>query len=407
MKPERELGAAARPPAGGTRSGRAACAGAGSPPPPPVYAGVTGVMTHRSPLAFVSPPTRARNASSRRRRGTTRSTPTPARTSAATTSAAGRAVDVDDQAAVAVRRHRADAVEPVQHRAARRPRRTRRTGRSASRRRSRRPARTPRSRPCASPPRGCRSARPRPAGGWRPAPPARRWRSGCSTRRISAICGGSSPSVGSSSTSSSGRPSMACAMASRCFMPWLYVLDLAVDRVAEAGDLQRLVEAGRPPPAARWPASTARRFSRPDRCGRKPGPSTSAPSRDSTGAPGTSRWPKTSISPRGRPGQPHQHPQRGGLAGAVRAEQADHLSALDGEVDRGHGDEPVGVLLAQPAHDERGVGVLGDHRRGRCGGAGGGATSDDRRRARARSRPSSAGQHVPPDHRRGWRSARR
>src|SRR5262249_17745304 len=45
--------------------------------------------THRCALAFVSPPTRVRNASSRRRRGTTRSTPTPARHSAAPTSVRG------------------------------------------------------------------------------------------------------------------------------------------------------------------------------------------------------------------------------------------------------------------------------------------------------------------------------
>src|SRR5512142_872588 len=41
----------------------------------------------------------------------------------------------------------------------------------------------------------------------------------------------------------------------------------------------------------------SRRLASPDRCGRNPGPSTSAPSRDSTGAPGTRRWPKTSTSP--------------------------------------------------------------------------------------------------------------
>ena len=41
------------------------------------------------------------------------------------------------------------------------------------------------------------------------------------TRRISTIWGGSRPLVGSSRISSSGRPSMAWAMASRWRMPWL------------------------------------------------------------------------------------------------------------------------------------------------------------------------------------------
>lgn len=40
------------------------------------------------------------------------------------------------------------------------------------------------------------------------------------TSRISRICGGSRPFVGSSRISRSGMPSMACAMASRCRMPW-------------------------------------------------------------------------------------------------------------------------------------------------------------------------------------------
>ena len=51
------------------------------------------------------------------------------------------------------------------------------------------------------------------------APCGRSPRSGCSTSRISRICGGSRPLVGSSRISRSGRPSMACAMASRCRMP--------------------------------------------------------------------------------------------------------------------------------------------------------------------------------------------
>ena len=43
----------------------------------------------------------------------------------------------------------------------------------------------------------------------------------CRIGRIAAIWGGSRPLVGSSSTSTSGIPSIAWAMPRRCFMPWL------------------------------------------------------------------------------------------------------------------------------------------------------------------------------------------
>ena len=41
------------------------------------------------------------------------------------------------------------------------------------------------------------------------------------TERMALICGGSSPLVGSSSTSRSGKPNIAWAMPSRCRIPWL------------------------------------------------------------------------------------------------------------------------------------------------------------------------------------------
>ena len=126
---------------------------------------------------------------------------------------------------------------------------------------------------------------------------------------------------------------MACAMASRCFMPWLYVRTLRWIAVAEPGDLQGLVEArvGRGP-AGGLPVQA--QVSRPVRCGRKPGPSTSAPSRRQHRRAGRQAVPEDEDLAGGRLGQPHQHPQRRGLAGAVRAEQADDLSTLDGEVHR-------------------------------------------------------------------------
>ena len=75
----------------------------------------------------------------------------------------------------------------------------------------------------------------------------------------------------------------------------------------------------------------SRRFSRPDTWGRKPGPSTNDPTRDSTGAPGTTACPKTLDPPLGRQDQAHQHAQHGGLAGAVGPEQAEHPAGLHPE----------------------------------------------------------------------------
>ena len=54
-------------------------------------------------------------------------------------------------------------------------------------------------------------------------------------------------------------------------------------------------------------ARRAWRLSTPDRCGRKPGPSTRAPTRWSTSAPGTRWCPKTRISPLVARVMPHQH----------------------------------------------------------------------------------------------------
>ena len=83
---------------------------------------------------------------------------------------------------------------------------------------------------------------------------------------------------------------MACAMASRCFMPWLYALTL---RWIESPRPAISIASSKCASASGRPVDRqyVRRFARPDRCGRNPGPSTSAPSRDSTGAPGVSGCP--------------------------------------------------------------------------------------------------------------------
>lgn len=85
---------------------------------------------------------------------------------------------------------------------------------------------------------------------------------------------------------------MACAMASRCRMPWLYLRVLRCTESpspAISSACSKCASASGRPVARQY----AFRFSKPERCGRKPGPSTSAPIRDSTGEPGTSRCPKT------------------------------------------------------------------------------------------------------------------
>ena len=91
-------------------------------------------------------------------------------------------------------------------------------------------------------------------------------------------------------------PSMAWAMASRWHMPREYARtfrSMAAPRPATSSASARWEpSAGRP--VARQYRS---RLARPDRCGRKPGPSTNEPSRDSAGDPGCTRRPKIVIVP--------------------------------------------------------------------------------------------------------------
>ncbi len=54
----------------------------------------------------------------------------------------------------------------------------------------------------------------------------------------------------------------------------------------------------------------------------------------------------------GRPDQPEQHPQRGRLAGAVRAEVAEDVASIDRQVDVVDGDD-VAVALDQSSRFER------------------------------------------------------
>jgi hypothetical protein len=101
--------------------------------------------------------------------------------------------------------------------------------------------------------------------------------------------------------------------------------DPALDRGAQPGDLEglghvRLGGGRRSPPskAPGWPAGQVRQ---------EAGPSTNAPSRPARGA-RADRLPERLDRPGGGPDQAHQHPQHGGLAGAVGTEQAQHHAPL-------------------------------------------------------------------------------
>src|SRR5690606_8103348 len=138
--------------------------------------------------------------------------------------------------------------------------------------------------------------------------------------------------------------------------------NLAMDGVAEAGDLERLLEMGiRVGPAGAAPVepevlqtAQVRQEARSLDQGADPSEHL-----------GTGPQPVTEDEylAAGRLRHAEQHPKRRRLAGTVRAEQANHLPTMDSKVHIGDGDEPVGVLLSQAPYDQWCVGVLGDDRR--------------------------------------------
>ena len=365
MKPERELGAAARrlPAQLGPKRQRAAGPVAGARRRRRPVGRLDGRSSRHRFLASCSP-TRARNASSRRRRGTTRSTPTPALHQRGHHLAARRAVDV--------------------HHQARRP-----SGRSD--RAARRPA--------------------------RPAPPG-----AASTSDTSSCTVGESPTI--SSTGPDATTSPLC-MTTTCGAGLLHLGEQvagdqhgpAVGGVppqhpAHLGDLRRVEPVGRlvehqqlrqaehrlgdgqpllHAVAVRADLAVDRRR----RARRSPAPRRSA--RRSAGRP-VARQYSSQVRPArsGAAGSPAPRPaRRAGTAPARRAPagarrraprrrsagSAPSAPAAWWSCRRrsgpsrpttcprwtvkstvGHRDEPVGVLLAQPADDQRGVRVLGDDR---------------------------------------------
>jgi hypothetical protein len=118
-----------------------------------------------------------------------------------------------------------------------------------------------------------------------------------SARRISRISAGSSPFVGSSSSSISGAPIMACAIPRRCRIPCEYVFTLRrtsspSPASASAGPRDGAGQRARP---ARQYSS---RFRIPDTCGMNAGRSIIAPTRASTASPGVTRRPSRDVAPR-------------------------------------------------------------------------------------------------------------
>ena len=119
------------------------------------------------------------------------------------------------------------------------------------------------------------------------------------------------------------------------------------------------------------------RLARPDRCGRKPGPSTNEPEPGQGRRPGRTSPPEDRDRARVGLDQAHQHPQRGRLARPVRAEQPEDLAALHPQGHPVHREvtvlEPLGQLgdlqrhaARSPGTGDRSTGAGGARRRGRA-----------------------------------------
>ena len=166
--------------------------------------------------------------------------------------------------------------------------------------------------------------------------------------------------------------------------------DPAVDRVAEAGDLQCLSRCASPA-GGRW---------RPSRAGGSPHRTGAAgsrgPRRTRRSGPAPARRPRPAapnarIVPGRRPDQAHEHAQHGRLAGAVRAEQAQHHAALDVERHPAHRREAAAVGLGEVADLRSGVGASRPAPApARSGPAG---RAPDRRQSRATTREQRRGEH--------------
>ena len=144
-------------------------------------------------------------------------------------------------------------------------------------------------------------------------------------RRNSRSISGSRPLVGSSSTSSGARVANAATSATFCRLPVEYVPARLVEIQLEP--LDQLVAVGQVDARARCrpagPGSPRR-----SAAATAPRPPARRPGAGARGATSAASTPKIQARPRGGPEQAEQQPDRRGLAGAVRAEEPEHLARL-------------------------------------------------------------------------------
>ena len=232
------------------------------------------------------------------------------------------------------------------------------------RRARRRPARRPRTPPRSTSAVAAGLRSPGRAGGSRPARAAPRARASPMTSRVASTPSGSTPSNGSSSSSTAGSWKAASTTESRRPMPWLNPL---VTRCAASPSSKRssrsrarCLPVRRAGAAGRVELQVLPRGRARHQARRRRGSSRPAASRPA-GRVRTSS-PATRTDALGRRDDPGQHPHRGGLAGAVAAEQGGARAGArptgrcrgrrrrsrSGRGGRGRRRRPGGVLRAAP-----------------------------------------------------------
>ena len=156
--------------------------------------------------------------------------------------------------------------------------------------------------------------------------------------RTSRISPGSSPLVGSSSTSTSGRPSSTRASPNRCRIPCEYVFTLRSMAEPRSAIAERGVDVGVGPlvPAGIPPET---QVAHPGEVGHERGGLDEGADPPQLIGAGTDPFTEDPHLPSRGPDETEEHAQARGLARAVRAEQAADLPAFDAErevVDREH-----------------------------------------------------------------------
>jgi hypothetical protein len=134
-------------------------------------------------------------------------------------------------------------------------------------------------------------------------------------------------------------------------------------RVAQPGDLQRLLDVGirRGAPGGR---PVQPQVGRPAEVRQESGALDKRPDPGQNRGTGAHPVPEHSKLPTGRMDEPHQYPQHGCLARPVGPQQAQHLPVLDTEGQVIDGGEITRITLGQPRHHQRhlsqlGIGIVG------------------------------------------------